>query len=594
MVNLWNPERLDQPIKRLAWNRPGPPGRSIWPPQIPLVSISPDGKTVAVAAFHGKFVRLFSALDGEPLGRGERRMSPRSDPRGEGIDTQTELSALALGPDESLATAGTTAGGVAIKIWNVANPRLPTSLTPFNQSFTRLMRFSPQGNLLAIAGVGPIELWDPVARSLVAVLTTNDQAADVAFAPDGRTLAAAGRTEGTFVWTVHDSAARTQLSGFDSPPASLAFSNDGLLARAGWRGDIWFCRSGRCPELGSPSPSSGASLASGEQPRRPEPPGRSAARTGERDRARDWGLPSILAFDAQSRLVAHDAQDLRIWPAGSTSAQAQPVLKQPLPRISAGPWPMILLARSSDARKIVLVRASDVFLWNADSSDRVTQVTPPRQWESVGPPIATRGSRPVGGAGSESSPPLFRAVQLAPGGNLVYLLEQSQGQGNPLHIWDLDSRSAGSLLQAEESQWDPRLTEGATSIALRGDGSLLAVGHRKGTVSLIDTRTHRIVGKIDPKSSGDSESFRLAMTFSPDGQTLAIGSTVGTIALWSLADPAQPRKRLALPGHRGTTAHLVFDTRGRRLASAVWTDPLIEIWDLDLITRELTRLGLME
>src|SRR5262249_59175050 len=119
---------------------------------------------------------------------------------------------------------------------------------------TRLMRFSPQGTLLAIAGVGPIELWDPIARSLVAVLRMNDQAADLTFAADGRTLAAGGRAQSTVVWNVRDSAVRTQLSWFDSVPISVAYSDDGLLAGSGWRGDVWYWRSRRWPELGPPPP----------------------------------------------------------------------------------------------------------------------------------------------------------------------------------------------------------------------------------------------------------------------------------------------------------------------------------------------------
>ena len=86
------------------------------------------------------------------------------------------------------------------------------------------------------------------------------------------------------------------------------------------------------------------------------------------------------------------------------------------------------------------------------------------------------------------------------------------------------------------------------------------------------------------------ENFWLAMAFSPDGQNLAIGSAEGTISLWSVAQPNQPRLRFHLPGHRGTITSLVFDTQGRRLASA-GTDPLVEVWDLDLIVRELIAWG---
>ena len=116
------------------------------------------------------------------------------------------------------------------------------------------MRFSPQGNLLAIMGSGPIELWDPVALNLVAVMVMSDQATDVAFASDGKTLAAVGRAGDATLWTVHDSAARTQLSGFENWPAALAFSEDGVLAGVSSNGDIWSWRSGRCPDIGPPAP----------------------------------------------------------------------------------------------------------------------------------------------------------------------------------------------------------------------------------------------------------------------------------------------------------------------------------------------------
>ena len=69
------------------------------------------------------------------------------------------------------------------------------------------MRFSPQGSLLALMGSGPIELWDPVAFNRVAVMVMSDQATDVAFGPNGTTLAAVGRAGEAMLWTVHDSAA---------------------------------------------------------------------------------------------------------------------------------------------------------------------------------------------------------------------------------------------------------------------------------------------------------------------------------------------------------------------------------------------------
>ncbi len=175
-VNLWNPEpdvqfgRLGKPIATLAQIRIDASERGVFP----LVAITPDGKTVATARTRQTTVALWSTEDGHSLGQ---------------LDATAELTALALGPDGLLATAS----GGAIQLWDIdtKTPRTQASLTP-DLTYTRLLRFNPGGTLLAVAGMGPgIEIWDVSAHAMVAVLTTLERATDLAFSPDGRTLAAA-------------------------------------------------------------------------------------------------------------------------------------------------------------------------------------------------------------------------------------------------------------------------------------------------------------------------------------------------------------------------------------------------------------------
>ena len=106
------------------------------------------------------------------------------------------------------------------------------------------------------------------------------------------------------------------------------------------------------------------------------------------------------------------------------------------------------------------------------------------------------------------------------------------------------------------------------------------------------TRPRSVIGTIHPLN-GDSDNPWLAMTFSPDGRSLAIGSMEGTISLWSVSQPRKPQLRFHLPGHLSPITSLAFDTQNRRLASA-GTDPLVEVWDLELLDRELHRLGLAQ
>jgi WD40 repeat protein len=167
-------------------------------------------------------------------------------------------------------------------------------------------------------------------------------------------------------------------------------------------------------------------------------------------------------------------------------------------------------------------------------------------------------------------------------------------QSNHLHIWDVAGSPADPALRASESNPNRISLDGLTNLALRPDGALLAIGDRAGVVTLIDTVRHSIVGSIR-SFNDEAASMMLALTFSPDGRTLAVGSQQGAIALYSVHPPTRPRLRLKLPGHHGLVTHVVFDASGTRLASVSLADPpLVEVWELELIARDLAGLGLAE
>ncbi|MGO9466056.1 MAG: WD40 repeat domain-containing serine/threonine protein kinase [Isosphaeraceae bacterium] len=586
-VNLWDLDHLDQPVARLPWSRPGPSPR----PSFPLVAISPDGKIVAVAALQGTRVRLFSGVDGAPLRFDQGPLQQR---RGE-IETQTELGALAIGPNSLLATSGRSTGGGAVRLWDLDTEKSLANLPPSGQTFTSQMRFSPQGRLLALIGRGPTELWDPVALTLVAALPTSEPVADLAFGAHGRTIAAAGRTSVTSLWTVVDSAARTQLSGFDNErrPSSLAFNREGILAGGTWDGGIWFWQPGRCPDINAIRPEPSLT------PRRAvagrENQGRRGPDRGN-NRERDMGRPAVVGFDAEGRLIAVDSLGLRIWPARTTSNQAPPAIEVPYPTALRGPglgWfgmmRMSPVARTPDGSIMAVVRSAAVFLWRCETPERLIPVVVPGQpaaQVAASPPSGTRRTAP----GGPDNPSLrYRTIQIAPDGRRLYLIDLSSQP----HVWELETKAAAPEASAREVRWPLPVAEGGiNTMALCPDGTLLAVADRSGAVLLVETKHLTVVGRIKPPGD-QAASFFLALAFSPDGRSLAVGSQQeGMISVWSLDQPSRPRRRLNLPGHRGLFT-LVFDPQGRRLASQ-GSDPLVEVWDLELIQRELYQWGLVE
>jgi WD40 repeat protein len=241
------------------------------------------------------------------------------------------------------------------------------------------------------------------------------------------------------------------------------------------------------------------------------------------------------------------------------------------------------ILKTPDGQVIVLVRSLGIFLWRAASPDRLIPVIAPSRRRAEPEPAVKAGPR-RGLYGA--NPP--RVLQIAPRGDRLYLLEQ-----NNLHIWALESTSDGSRVQARELASVPVAEGTFGNTALSPDGAVLALADRAESVILFDTARLKVAGLIKPPPR-EIESFLGALAFSPDSHDLAIGSQQGTIFVWSVDQPARPRLRFRLPGHRGPVSNLVYDAQGQRLASTAFTgiDPLVEVWDLKLIQHELNRLGL--
>ena len=139
----------------------------------------------------------------------------------------------------------------------------------------------------------------------------------------------------------------------------------------------------------------------------------------------------------------------------------------------------------------------------------------------------------------------------------------------------LASRSWVSILLWDVTTGETRhtltgYTARVVSVAFSADGRTLASqGLWEGTIRLWDVATGTLKQTLTHPGTVSS-------VFSPDGRTLASGSSNATVRLW---DVATGTVQHTLTGHRGSVASVAFSPDGRTLASGS-QDGTVRLWDV--------------
>ncbi|MCY1143577.1 TIR domain-containing protein [Actinoplanes sp. Pm04-4] len=176
-------------------------------------------------------------------------------------------------------------------------------------------------------------------------------------------------------------------------------------------------------------------------------------------------------------------------------------------------------------------------------------------------------SRPVTvGEPMDGPPSDIRAMTFSPDGKTIAAAGYDD---NTVRLWDV-ARPARPRERAVLR------TDGASALAFRPDGRVLAVGGSAGTTHLWDVASSGRPVRL-PSSmtvgSRDSSSWVRSVAFAPDGRTLALTASdagyVGEMSLWNVADPRRPRRAGPPVSSGGAAEQAAFGPDGRTLAAAV-------------------------
>jgi eukaryotic-like serine/threonine-protein kinase len=142
--------------------------------------------------------------------------------------------------------------------------------------------------------------------------------------------------------------------------------------------------------------------------------------------------------------------------------------------------------------------------------------------------------------------------------------ELAFGCGKELRIYEVLSQSQQPFATTDDEVW---------TVTYSPDGALIAFGDRRGTVTLCE----RATGKVLSKEIKTHAPLVHDVEMSPDGRLLASCGADSLIKLWRI-QPNGLRLQATLRGHMGYVNHLAFSPDGTRLVSTSG-DQTLKIWD---------------